>query len=357
MDGYGWYSYDLKTKTMTCLNNCSKYLPHLILSGPQIFMYKSLEEIQNKWVEITAFDMDKDIMWIKRNAEDGMVIWEPRNIGSMSDQQRVSTLSCWKVNDIREEHKQYFDGKFRYVANVHSLFSYDLNGTKSDDWYSSNFLGASHFEVCGEYLFFINDDFGHDYEYVLSHKPVSPLRMCWMGDNEQKHIAQERVEITKYEENNSELKLREKQSGKIDKMAYWQEFVQYAFEESKNQEFIKAEFPASVPTYRNWYALRLGTSKVHIELSFNTQKGTMRTALLIKDKNLFADLERLIESLNCMPDVIYNRESKTTSISVRKNGVDLSRNREEQFEWFMENACMLKRLVDSANDGGSYYVL
>lgn len=35
-----------------------------------------------------------------------------------------------------------------------------------------------------------------------------------------------------------------------------------------------------------------------------------------------------------------------------KNGVDLSQNREEQFEWFMENACMLKRLVDSVNDGG-----
>ena len=132
----------------------------------------------------------------------------------------------------------------------------------------------------------------------------------------------------------------------ISKEKYWQEFVRYAFEESKNKEFINAEFPVAVPADRNWYALRLGTAKAHIELSFNTQKYTIRTALLIKDRTLFEKLEDVLAKNEMSDTVIINRESKTVSISIMKSDVDFCGDRISQFEWFMEGACLFKKLVN-----------
>lgn len=136
-----------------------------------------------------------------------------------------------------------------------------------------------------------------------------------------------------------------KERDKFNKEDYWKEFIEYAFDKSGNQEFLKANFPIASTADRNWYALRVGSAKAHIELSFNTQKNTIRTALLIKDKELLEQLEAVVAKSAIRDAVSVNRESKTANISMTQSVVNLAEDRTPQFEWFMTGACAIKDIV------------
>lgn len=134
---------------------------------------------------------------------------------------------------------------------------------------------------------------------------------------------------------------------RINKEEYWRNFVEYAFEKTRDKEFLQTGFPTTMPTDRNWYALRLGTSKAHIELSFNTQKNSIRAALLIKERNLLNALEELLNKNGLGNIVSVKKDSKTANISFTKLNCDFENGRDIQFQWFMDKTCILKKMIDA----------
>ena len=126
------------------------------------------------------------------------------------------------------------------------------------------------------------------------------------------------------------------------KLEYWQEFTTYAFESASSTQFRQVGFSKSEPADRNWYALRLGSAKVHIELSINTQKDIIKAALLITDASLF---EQLYQKIGNQPEITANREAKIKMLSTTREG-GLNKNRAAQFEWFMGKACEFKKIVN-----------
>lgn len=366
IEGAGWYSFDFRTGKMKCINNsCYKLQPHMVLSQPeQLKKYENQMIIENSWISIAMFDMQKDIMWVQKSMNNGEEIWEPRTIEDVSMQKRVSFLPCWKISD-KVIGRHYFDGINRFLSTGdHALFSFNEHGEKSNNIYTKQYAGADLFQVCDKYLFYINDEFGKNYQFTKEFLPKEIGKNWMYGFVDNTMSNEEILAVNIYNMHSRPVdeqiesvisveSVNKKNSDKtngttrvnVDKEEYWKDFVEYAFKKSGNQEFIDARFPIATPANRNWYALRLGTAKAHIELSFNTQRNSIKTALLIKDRELFDTLEGLLRKNNMINIVLINKESKTMNISIMKNDVDFAGNRMDQYKWFMEGACTFKKLV------------
>lgn len=143
------------------------------------------------------------------------------------------------------------------------------------------------------------------------------------------------------------MPLQGKTKNIVSKIDYWQEFVKYAFLTVPNSLSVPDEFYTALPADRSCHALTFGTSKAYIELSFSTQKRSLRTALLVSDKSVFAEMEKIIDKFHFTDTVVLDRESKTASISLIKKEVDITEKSEEQFAWFLESAQTLKKLADT----------
>ena len=357
------------------------------------------------FAQIAAFDMEKDMMWVKKEISlNGDELWEPRRIGYIEKTKRDNRYPDWRIRSECKKKKGYFDGKHLYVVEgIHNLYHYDKDGNKSENLKTDSSLADS-FRVCGNNLFFNNAFSMIDQQFSMITKPSASLRMNWMEyrgyyggeefQNEERHkeaiirfiyekagavssqkesyydsaspqTMSQPVQPTSSSGKGLRLKSQLNQtqsssnSGKglhirnesgsqstqpektvTSKLEYWQEFVDYAFEGTHNPKF-KSSFPRTEPADRNWYALRLGSAKVHIELSINTQKDTIRAAILIKDEEMFYQLE---SKLADNPQIIVDQKSQTKSISLMRKG-GLNKGRKAQFDWFMDRACVMKDFV------------
>lgn len=171
---------------------------------------------------------------------------------------------------------------------------------------------------------------------------------------ETRNAAVEKEAISRYQESsaNSEIIFQEpkieigrKSASVLNKENYWKEFVEYAFYKSENQEFLKSGFSVAPVADRNWHALRMGTAKVQVELSFNTQKNTIRTALLVYAGELLEQLEEAVAQTDISEKVIVNRESKTKNIHMLQSVDGFTGDRIAQFEWFMDMSCKFRKVV------------
>lgn len=388
--GSAWYSYDFTTRCMTCLDQENIWDPHGILDSPERFYRElgdfvdfggSVDEVRKPKIRIERFDMEKDVMWIKKEQEnDAWCVWESSSIDGLGRQERGILQPSWKVpkeygGDGYGPH--FFDGKNRYLCKDRStLYSYTPAGERSDNWYTSTLQCAQcadSFSVFGKYLFFVDVGWTESqYMWSGSLNRPTPLRDSWMGDDalagydavheeaeeqyrsgritvgkETEKALPEEAAIDMMTAGISFVASGKIPSGKLGREEYWKAFVTYAFTDSGDRAFQAADFPIAPTADRNWYALRVGTAKLHIELSFNTQKNSLRTALLIKDRSLLEALERQLEAKKPTDAVLINRESQTANISFSLTDVDLAggSDRERQFQWFMEKACFFKELA------------
>ena len=405
----GWYNYDFETKKLKCIDK-TRYYPHYLETKPEViekYLKRDWDEREvTHLAQIAAFDMEKDLMWVKKeNSPNGYEIWEPRRIGLVEKTQRDNRYPDWRVRRECNTQKGYFDGTHLYVANCYALYHYDKDGNKSEDLKAKSPYPADSFRVCGNKLFFINSFTYIDQQFSMITKPSASLRMNWMEysghysgeefQNDERHkeaiirFLYEKAGVTSSQKesyhdsaspqtmsqpaqstggsgkglrlksqlnqptqssagsgkglrirNDSSSQSTQPEKTVTSKLEYWQEFVDYAFEGTHNPKF-KSSFQRTEPADRNWYALRLGSAKVHIELSINTQKETSRAAILIKDEEMFYQLE---SKLADNPKIIVDRKSQTKSISMMCKG-GLNKGRKAQFDWFMDRACVMKDFV------------
>lgn len=133
--------------------------------------------------------------------------------------------------------------------------------------------------------------------------------------------------------------------GELTKYTYWEDFIKYTEKRSANNTFAMAGFKLSEAADRNWYALRLGTAKARIELSINTKTNNIRTALFIKDINLWNKIISITSKSDSFGNgICIDDQSKTPSISVYKKIEGMCINRCEHYKWFMECAVIFKQL-------------
>ncbi len=355
----GWYSYSFDRKQIICLNN-TQILPDDLLEYSNSLKVANLE---NKYGEaIVYFNMEKNLMWTIRKIENKndseCFLWEPRNIGRIDEERVITKLPSWKITDDNRRqicsNNNYFDGEYRFCTRgLRNFFSYKSDGTCSEEWRQNSF-SDDRFFVSGNYVFCIGEGYGYEYQYKLTHEAF-PLRKNWMLSIGYGAL-RENVELEEIErfknrgtaandsmtwEEIDELIKAEKEVAEInDKLSYWQEFVDYAFDSSKHSEFKNANFSKAEAKDQSWYALRFGNAKVRIELTVSTKFNRLRTALFIKDEVLWAKLE---QSLNSFSEFEIERKAKTPSLNVYKPITDF-RTREEQFEWFIKYACILKEM-------------
>ena len=404
----GWYNYDFETKKLKCIDK-TRYYPHYLETKPEViekYLKRDWDEREvTHLAQIAAFDMEKDLMWVKKDSSNGYEIWEPCRIGHVEKTQRDNRYQAWRVRSEYNTREGYFDGTHLYVTNCYDLYHYDKDGNKSENLKTDPSHLADSFRVCGNKLFFINSLTHIDQQFSMITKPSASLRLNWMEyqglhnsemiQNEERHkeaiirFIYEKAGVASSQKesyhdsaspqtmsqpaqptggsgkglrlksqlnqptqssvgsgkglhirNDSSSQSTQPEKTVTSKLEYWQEFVDYAFEGTHNQKF-KSDFPRAEPADRNWYALRLGSAKAHIELSVNTQKETIRTAILLKDENLLYQLEPHLKE---DADIIVDRKSQTKSISLIHKG-GLNNGRKEQFDWFIDVARDMKRFV------------
>lgn len=361
-----WYSYDFETEKLICIDKKEELLHDIKIKkyGETIGL--------NENVEIAAFDMEKDIMWIKTPVnEDGDELWEAWKIGDFGTTEKETAYSKWKVkNEIAMYSCNtdfYFDGQHMYAADLGGspIRAYDREGHKSEAYkfrHVGRFSCGGGFRVRGKYLFFNCRDWldgfagGDEYQFLMTNTPTMPIRLNWMEESsrdwEKRTIAHREV-IEDYKKwrksrkiqlfaEETEMDATDPEKTISTKLEYWQEFTTYAFESASSTQFRQVGFSKSEPADRNWYALRLGSAKVHIELSINTQKDIIKAALLITDASLF---EQLYQKIGNQPEITANREAKIKMLSTTREG-GLNKNRAAQFEWFMGKACEFKKIVN-----------
>lgn len=109
----------------------------------------------------------------------------------------------------------------------------------------------------------------------------------------------------------------------------------------------------------NWYSIRFGNGRAHIEHSFNSKNGTIRASLIIEgDTNLFDRLERN-QSIFGTPlaklggDLQWDGKSKAQHINVILCNQDVKNAayQETQFAWFAGWTYVLKRIIDTYDVG------
>ncbi len=255
------------------------------MSKPEKFQY--FEPFRKPAISIASFDMENDIMWVRKTLN-GQEVWEPRNIDVLSMQRKTEQFLCWRIADGGfcggTYNRTYFDGKNLYRADgTLRIYSYNEAGEKSDDWYLTDYQNAYNFKVFEDYLFFC-DTYDTECQYRRLHSLTrpEPIRENWMGNPRDSLIMKKREEtISRYQAgltkeasvfSGPETPSRSASGNKFNKEEYWKEFVEYAFYKSDSREFKNAGFPIDPTADRNWYELRMGSAKVHIELSLSTQK-------------------------------------------------------------------------------------
>lgn len=379
----GWYSYDLKTKKLKCINHREIY-PHQILKGDGEFCrkwYEKSREMKN-WFQIAWFDMKKDRMWIQVNHQDkSQVTWEVRSIEG--ETLRTSERECpvwWADTNMYCGGRHYFDGEYRFCASSDDskLYAYKSDNTVSLNWNDSrNFSATTDFQICGNCLFFVGPggDFSSEKGYELAFERPENYVVSWMR-NDSLHDSKEEKQIMKsYEmeqkqEENSFLKKTQIsiEENFIEKSpilnnekgstapglgnVYWEEFVKYAFEGNEKSKMSKVGILPSKIADRNWYALRLGTSKVRIELSFNTRKNMIRAGLFFSDietynKMVFIKSQIEEKFSNTEETVMWDGKSKTPSVCILKKISNIQEDRTKQYKWYAECAYALVHLVRS----------
>ncbi len=132
------------------------------------------------------------------------------------------------------------------------------------------------------------------------------------------------------------------------KSAYWEDFIKYISSSPEGIAILEMDdLTLPAPADRNWYALRLGTTKARIELQLNTQKKMIRTALFIKDEILWDKIKLLLSNKLFRNNKIHmDTESKTPSISLYKEISGININRKEQFDWYVECTLAFKQVYD-----------
>lgn len=366
----GWYSYDLQKKKMIPLNWLYVHPHDLSVKGAAAFEKKlnsmgkaswKLEETKD-YFRIAFFNMEKDLMWTIKSVDRNTELWEPRKIGSI-EKSMVLNSPLWTVpiEPILGEYGMYFDGVHR-IQKIDdcNLYSYDCKGNKSENWINHPSRDQGIIRICGDYMFVINDEIAYncDHQYKLQFHPGNALRVNWMhyaGKGKDKTEIEKDKIIEAFERKNSrvddrDVSLEVSSEGGTSKYEYWKSFVEYASGEGGTDEFAGAGFNMPKPAERNWYALRLGTSKARIELTINTRDNLIRTVLFIKDEMLWDNMTRLFLSRGFNEKKIYiNTESKSSSISVYKRINGLNINKKEQYDWFIKCAITLKQIYDVIN--------
>lgn len=364
-DGGGWYSYEFAEKKLKCINRSGE-LPHLAIKHPE--KLKGFIP-DRKLLHIAFFDMRKDVMWVVSSDSGNSEMWEARTIGKISEQMVISGMPVWNMSgdDTRWRlGKIYFDGHFFYHAeNYYQFISRDRDGENSKNWNHTGHGACDNFTVAGGYLFLNKEAFDEE-QYNMTFQESEPLRISWMSHSNSHFRQEENSEIERYEKEKKpaqevsripnlhkpdhETKISEAVNRNDPvKLAYWKEFVRYAFDTAHNREFENAHFPQAQPADRNWYALRLGTSKGHIELSVNMREGTIRTALFVKNnKDLFKVLEAqksLLESAfrDIEGEICWDKVSQAANVSIIRTSAGLSE--AEQADWFMKCACILRQFA------------
>ena len=377
----GWYSYDFQTQKLKCINHKEIY-PHQILNGDETFFRewrKKFSEMKT-WFPIAWFDMKKDRMWIQvDHQKQNQVTWEVRSIGGepleISDRERSV---WWADANMNEGGRQYFDGEYRFYASAESseLYAYKNDNTVSLNWNDSrNYSATTDFQICGKRLFFVGPGryYSDEKEYKLAFERPENYVVSWMhpvslcsskeeeimkdyemgGKQEKKSIDtfQEQMEGKSIE--NLQIPIKEKCSAaKVSREVYWEEFVKYAFGGEPQNDMNKVGILASKIADRNWYALRLGISKVRIELSFNTKKNTIRTGVFFSDIEIYNKMLSIKGQImkkfsNTEGRIIWDEKSKTPSICIIKEISNVQEERIEQYKWYAECSCMLANLVKS----------
>lgn len=131
------------------------------------------------------------------------------------------------------------------------------------------------------------------------------------------------------------------------KQRYWEEFIKYTKSRNVDDDFIRANFKFPEPADRNWYALRLGTTKARVELSVNTKTNRIRTALYIKDADVWNNLLAILKNNKInVQEIIIDNQSKTPSISVYRSIDGINKDCFEQFDWFVKVTVILKKLLE-----------
>lgn len=367
----GWYSYDLETKKLTSLNWVGIYPHQLATLGAAAFEKKANQrghrtEERIDYYRIAYFNMERDLMWTIKSLDGIGEIWEPREIGSIKEEVIINNHPLWNIPETRTygDYGLYFDGERRYQKeNDFNLFAYDYKGNKSNNWIKDLARDMGPIRICGEYIFVINDDIVHnrEHQYKLEFQPGPALRVNWMcangGDNYE--YEKKRKEIIDAFEKQipgntngeliNEVAIEPNEDVLPSKQAYWKSFIEYATESGSGNAFLYSGFTLPKPADRNWYALRLGTAKARIELQINTKNNIIRTALFIKDENMWNKVEALLLSNTADSNKMHvDTESKTPSISIYKpiEGMDI--NKKEQYDWFMEYALVFKHFYDVA---------
>lgn len=344
--------------------------------------------------------MERNILWTQREEKEGgadsahpdiVYYWEPRSLDN-PEGELLPGLPIWRRTVDFElmnvgVSKEYFDGIFDCGATLISFFVRNQNGIVSDNWVTKKksekypIRKTADFVIIGEYLFIDVDDVCEE-QYLTTIEKSAPLRRSWFDELPKNSSGADNSFDTDDSSNTATCtdlpQMLEKMKSAVEsrptqtirkaaspvptantgtnadtdtsKLGYWKAFVAYAFENQSSSAFVQSGFPQAEPADRNWYALRLGSAKTHIELTFNSKKGTIRTALFTKDSDWFdrliANEAQIEQDFREIPGTItWDGASKSSSVSIIREVSDLNRDREEQFDWFMECACILKRIA------------
>lgn len=361
----GWYSYSLENEKLTSINSVHMELQPC-MDNPKHFIRKWDEDIldrEDEWYPIAFFDMGRDMMW-KKEVHSDIEIWKPREIGNVASSEHIRSMPSWRVKGIPNGWRVFFNGIHRLLGYPRGLRAYNTSGELSSSLTCSDYSDADCFQICGDYVFCVNDmDMERQFSIDRS-LSGSSLRPGWMYyhsplSDDAKRAIEKFTKGKKIQSSPMTSSAVTKESH-VDKgvdektqyLTYWEKFAEYTSGNVHNKEFQDAGFSQARPTDRNWHALRFGTSQAHIELSFNTKKGTARTALFIRDKKKYCALEARKEEINnAFRDIngtmAWDGVSKLPSIGIIREKFDISDYGPEQFDWFMQAASIFKALVAS----------
>ena len=333
-----WYSYEFSEEKWYCIEK-EDFLPHNIYKDYKRFLDTDIN-IREKRLAIRNFDIERNIMWVAREDKEDRryEIWEPHKLEIKGKQSRIEKMASWRVRKEILESAVFFNGDVCYFSDVYyHFYAMNRNG-EMKEWTQDGHGSCQDFCVAGNYIFLSKC---YEEQYNITFDASEPLRSSWMvfldGYRKDKD---EKNEIAEYAKTKNTVTY-----GEPTKLEYWNKFINYAFDPVHNCKFT-TEFRKSEPADRNWYALRLGTSKGHIEFSINSREQTIKTAFIIKNNpDLYEELKTSGYLFSDTFDKVsgelqWDGISKAKSVSIVRSKKGLSI--EEQAEWFMECACIFK---------------
>lgn len=327
-----WYYVSLNDGKMYCLSN-PHFSPESLKTMPEKYIeYLETPQAEKDWFKIAYFDIGKNLIWIYRNLRNKQTntivnCIVPYNLSIDFYDHRRNDYQIWQSGEYHGE-KCYFDGKHRFASRSYSgFYSYDKQG-KISKW-SGSHGACDRFSVKMNTLFLDSDLSGDDSQFDLNdyyyHEPnhyneqgfyvPKKLRCNWIRGNTQ--AREKRNELVKEYEASKKAKsltltapsnaavpvnkpsLHQKsilpsapmkaptnyiQNTGItfvpdNKLEYWQGFGDY----------LSGKIPAIVripkAADRNWYALRLGSSKYRIECSVSVKNQTLRVGFFMENSD------------------------------------------------------------------------